>query len=702
MPLRPSSCVAQKRALARLGVVLTTTASGHGAHKLVTFRQTSLASLDPVRIRFPLITLGLLAAGALAAAGLAPVADAAPMCATTAEQGAQSAPSPGKPCWTDVSQVNGAYPFGNSGSQIDLDTPTCEQAPNPCEPLEVTSMAFRAWNRGLAATALTEDGGGTAASTDKQHSALDTYGVWIYNGVRWYPNPTFPGGSVCKGDTILWAGKLDYWLVGENENTNASSGEDWPKLCRFDGANDEWEALPVPAATLAEVPQQQIDGALSPRPGGINAGACFAWNDCWFFGTYGVVVHWDGQTLSSVSTGLGSSPWLQADYTAAIARTDEAGNPFAVAVTASTTGNSVVGDQTGSKTHTGQQSVQPEPDGSAPPQLFASSQGGFLATSFTSVSNPGSATDLVAVDFDSAGEGWVAGDPEGDWAANSNPAFPATAPVTRISTGGGALACQGTPPSEFSNSSYLWSSIGVFPGGDALAGGIAQVAGSSEYEPVLVHVSCGSAPTVTRFRVEDPEAVDPASAPLVPANENGYVTSVAVNAVNDAWAATTGDTISNINGNVYQVPHLYHLTDTQPPLAPAGNDHESRPITQTADAVQYLVSPPVVIATPPKPTVVTKAGAKRHRTVHLPSPIYAITYAAPQRATNGTVTLTINFKVRAAVTIGIDALRDGRVVSSTGLRHFRPHTTGQLVLTLDPANWPTKITFVMPKQKSKA
>src|SRR5262249_40285773 len=152
--------------------------------------------------------------------------------------------------WIDVAP----YPFGSDGNPVDDGSPACKPSVSGAQLscyLVVTSLAFRSWNRGLAATS------SLTSSTP--------FGVWIWNGVRWYPDPTFPGTKTGKGDTILGAGKLDYWLVGD-------AGGTWPSLCRFDGSSFLWEPLPVPKATLARVTPAATDPsapAPGPAPGGI-------------------------------------------------------------------------------------------------------------------------------------------------------------------------------------------------------------------------------------------------------------------------------------------------------------------------------------------------------------------------------------------------------------------------------------------------
>src|SRR5262249_44727984 len=117
--------------------------------------------------------------------------------------------------------------------------------------------------------------------------------------------------------------KLDYWLIGQGNGVSP-----WANLCRFDGSNFLWEPLKVPAATLAKVPVS----STGARTGGITSGTCFTWDNCWFFGTFGVVVHWDGTTLAAATPNLTSSPWLAGTIPAAVAQHDAAGNGFGEAV----------------------------------------------------------------------------------------------------------------------------------------------------------------------------------------------------------------------------------------------------------------------------------------------------------------------------------------------------------------------------------
>src|SRR5262249_8957541 len=151
------------------------------------------------------------------------------------------------------------YPFGTDGNPVDPTTPACVHSPPSCY-LVVTSMAFRAWNRGLAATTT-----GTSLNPSPSDPAKNPFGVWLFNGTRWFPDPTFPGGGVCKGNTVLWAGKLDYWLVGTGQNG-------WAPLCRFDGSDFVWETLPMPLGTVLRI-GEPTTGSL-PTHGGITSGSC--------------------------------------------------------------------------------------------------------------------------------------------------------------------------------------------------------------------------------------------------------------------------------------------------------------------------------------------------------------------------------------------------------------------------------------------
>src|ERR1700689_3890565 len=88
------------------------------------------------------------------------VADSSVRCAgastttTTASGTSSAAPiEPGSPpsggsCWEDVQP----YPFGSAGGPVESSSvPNCDDAIGEVTcPLTVTSMAFRAWNAGLA------------------------------------------------------------------------------------------------------------------------------------------------------------------------------------------------------------------------------------------------------------------------------------------------------------------------------------------------------------------------------------------------------------------------------------------------------------------------------------------------------------------------------------------------------------------------
>jgi hypothetical protein len=650
----------------------------------------------------------------LALVGVTPAAAATPACATTLTVTTPAPPSstnaaPG-PCWTDVTP----YPFGSDGNPVDPSSPLCAPNPTtgdqlPCY-LTVTSMAFRSWNRGLAATSTTPAGGS------------DPFGVWIFNGTRWFPDPTFPGSSVCKGNTILWAGKLDYWLVGGPDN--------WSSLCRFDGVNFLWEPLTVPAATLARVPQVPVTTATAPAgapttgpaPGAITSGACYSYDNCWFFGTYGSVVHWNGTVLSDASPDQ-SAGWLATAFTGAIARVDTSGNPFGLAV--GTTSSTPVYPTSSAGTP-----LPAEPDGTPPPELYGSSGGAFGPLAFAaptaSIPTDPFRTDLVAVDFGPDRQGWVAGNPAGLVASSAGaagftgsaalfrpqsragPPVDATAPAPLVtSTASGAdSTCSAPPTDRFTYSAspsdpddaFLWSSISVIPGtDDALAGGVIWPASAGPGpdedrapEPVIVDATCDGTTTTTRFEIADPNPtyVGSATALTAPADRDGTITAIAANAVNDAWAATSyGGLDENVSGETdayNEAPHLYRLTDGQPPDAAAGNDDEQRPLTLQFDPAPIPEPPAPTPAPPPPPPVVTQTPTR--------DPLPSIYDVKSKLVGKKELKLYLTFKLRRPVTLGAQALRDGRVVSSAPLHHFTGKT-GQLVLAIDAKAYPTQVRF---------
>jgi hypothetical protein len=680
--------------------------------------------LGPLSLSVTLGVLVMMAAPASSSAAVgSPVACAGATTAASTEAGGVtsttttsttpgSPPSPGSSCWVDVQP----YPFGGEGEPVDSSSPEC--SPGSSEQLRcyltVTSMAFRSWNRGLAAT-----------EPDAPGVSETPFGVWLFNGTSWYADPTFPGSKTCPGNTIVWAGKLDFWLVG-----GPPSSTKWASLCRFDGATLEWEPLEIPTATKEHVTErvEVVNGqeVRDLKQGRITSAACYAWNNCWFFGTYGTVVHWTGQKLVDASPEP-SLRLLQGEYTAAVAREGPAGEPLGVAVGA-----------TSERPELGPLSTVA---GSPPAQMYGSSGGAFVPLSYTPFTisqtletSPPTPdpyrTDLVAVDFDSAGQGWVAGNPAGlrlkeregeePLGEGSQPRQPEArklpsgsqrleqpSPLEPVSSTGAEEACadppapnrftytQFTEPPEQAGSfpgAFLWSSIAAVPNaGEALAGGQMRRAkaesGPDEDagvgEPVIARAGCEGTASATRFRIADPTS----PADTAPADREGGVTAIAANAPNDAWASTSKGALKS---GVAEPPHLYRLTNGEPPEAPEGNDLEERP-------PELKLDPPIIVTEPPQPEPPPGPPATVTQThkVTLPPAIYDVKAKLHTTKRHGHLDLSLylTFKLRRAVTIGAHALRHGHVVSVARPRHFTGHT-GLLILSLSRAHWPTKVSFV--------
>jgi len=704
----------------------------------------------------------LVAAASLAGAGSA-AASTPPQCApqitstsaaALATQDQQSTSidppavaSPSAPCWTDVTP----YPFGSDGNQVDPTSTLCTQGapsfvPNnygpgwggdfdeentgdpPCY-LQVDSLAFRAWNRGLAATS---DPAGTPTDYSKASTA---YGVWLYNGHDWYPDPSFPGSSICPGTTIMWAGKLDYWLVGSSASPQLT-------LCHFDGVNLDWEPLSLPAATLARLPFDPETGKVVGNVG-ITSGACYAYNNCWFFGTDGIEVHWDGQSLTDATPGLGASPWLDGDFTNAVAGTDGSGQPFGVALSENSYSATPCNPsaQTDPCTNIlfppGAQPapVPKAPDGSPPPQLFSSLGGPWMDNIYTlpSSADPGT-TDLTLAGANASGQVWVAGAPGLGSQASGNGEIAGAAPLEPLAEAGSPRAsCQGygagafpstvsvgsgtnpNPVNDSLQNGYKWYGLATFPDGSALAGagyddtasdwnvdvGGTEFSGPQLREPLIVHATCSGQLTFTQFRRPDPYfGPDQAAAPMIPADAGGSVTATAAtNASNAAWAATSGGNWgapSGPNGGPLGpqdlAPLLYLWTDGQPPDAPPGDDNEPRPSLFTLSPPVYQVSSPTVVVQNTRKTV------KRHqkpRTVNLPPAIYAV-HSKLTHGPRHSFTLYLIFKVRRPVTVELQADRGHRVVASSGFKRFTG-SSGRLGVRIVRKRWPTGLHLVSPK-----
>jgi hypothetical protein len=253
-----------------------------------------------------------------------------------------------------------------------------------------------------------------------------------------------------------------------------------------------------------------------------------------------------------------------------------------------------------------------------------------------------------------------------------------------------------------------WHALSAFPDGSALAAGAdgnpqtswsTNVGGQTlpvgkDEEPALVHAVCGQTPVITEFRRPDPLDAGQAGAQLIPADYFGWITAVASNANNDAWAATTDGNwgvvtqAGNVNGNL--MPHVYRWTDGQTPDAPVGDDNESRPSLFTLGPPVYSVGSPTIVVTPA--TVTTTQTRAKPKKVHRPPAIYAIK-SRLVRSADGNYTLYISFRVRRPVRVGVQALRGRRVVASSGVKRFTGRS-GMLALRLDRRNWPTGLRFV--------
>jgi hypothetical protein len=543
-------------------------------------------------------------------------------------------------------------------------------------------MAFRSWNRGLAAT-----------TPVGQVGSSNAFGVWLFNGGAWFPDPAFPGSGSCPGNTVLWAGKLDYWLVGGPSSSFTAS----QTLCRFDGVDLQWDVLTLPASTLARLP---VDPVTLKPIGGVTSGTCFAWNNCEFFGTDGIQVHWDGQALTDATGALGPSPWLEANATAAVQGTDASGNPFGLAVAASGTST-----PTTFLLHTAP--TPDAPDGSVTPQVWSSQGGAYtpVPVPLPTTPEPGdpNTTDLVAIGADAAGDVWVAGDP-----TNRDVIDNAPASLLRLTETGQLAACAGNGAGAFTasidgsngvTSGFVWNSLGVLPDGSALAGGSDAAPGldpdfSGVFDaPVVVDTSCDRAPVVTEFERPDPFGANQASAPLTPVDLNPRSPAVIVSASaeNDAWAALNTGSIDSSNGVPRQErASLYQWTDGQSPDAPAGDDNEGpRPSLFSLQAPTYVIAPPSTIIIQGKSTVKKKVGRSKTKREG------AAVYNARSKLNQRTLTLTISFTVRRPVTIGIAAFHGNVRVAWSGYKHFT-RGTGHLSLKLQRARWPTKLQFEQP------
>lgn len=573
--------------------------------------------------------------------------------------------TPEDPCWVEVSP----YPFGVEGTPVDDGAPDTDR-------LTVGSLAFRAWNRGLALMS----------------EPTTPFGVWLFNGTRWYPDPTFPGKQTCRGTRVTWAGKRDYWVFG-----GAS-------LCRFDGFNYEWQPLQLPAETVA-------------RDILLTEGACRAWNDCLFVGTRGGSVHWDGTALRDVPQAASNA------LRDALFRRTADGRVLS-AVVAGTSATVGFGPP-----------VETDPN-AVLPQLFSVVGNLIQARTLPVPTNslPGDPfrTDLAFVDLDDQGNGWTAGNPAGtnpvwtDSGASAGavrgraPGDSTTdfSPLVPIGPNGPVTDCAGPPADMFTYSALgdvtddvLWTGLSMIPLAPrraAWAGALFHEAQAPAQEAALIHFECGRPPVVYRFQAPDPswEPPDPCprpcEPPLIQASHDGFVTAVAANAPNDAWASTTQGIIITSFGRFTQPARLYRWSDGLPPAAPPGDDvEEPRPLPRADDPPEYILEPPPPPPPPPVLTTTRRLGpaidririkAKRKvKLVRRRVSYRGRTVMANVRTVE--TTLYITFRVRRPARVQVLGLRRSRVVARTKSRRFKAGRRGRLVMRPDPKRWPKRFKF---------
>ena len=285
------------------------------------------------------------------------------------------------------------------------------------------------------------------------------------------------------------------------------------------------------------------------------------WNDCWFFGTYGTVFHWNGEEekLCDASPNRSQSCF----------KGNTPGRWRAKVHWAKRSGG-------GGRDQRKQAKGVLQTEGGPPPQLAlrlrrqTPSRPSRSPHFYAADRRPDDPyrTDLVAVDLDSAGQGWVAGDPVGcamsgrpnlppgirkspASARTPAPVFPAPAAFEFWSGDrlqghtGGSLHVHPAPRNHRTTAGRTRCVPVVLDRrhpateGDALAGGKIWPATNNRLEdngePVIARAGCDGTTSVTRFRIRD------ASSPggSRPADPLGTVTAIAANAGNDAWASTT-------------------------------------------------------------------------------------------------------------------------------------------------------------------
>ena len=455
----------------------------------------------------------------------------------------------------------------------------------------------------------------------------------------------------------MWAGKLDYWLVGPGPEDG--NGGKWANLCRFEGeVNLEWEPFALPSATKEHVGRE--------RPGRHHLGRLLcAGTTAGSSGPTARSCTGTARALTNASPAS-SQGLLQGEYTAAAAREGPAG------------------ERSGLRWAQPAKTYADGPlttlEGEPPRAAVRLQQRGLLATPVHPIHKPRQTsgdpyrTDLVAATSTRRTRAGWRGTPRG--CARSRPPRrapregdtrrprlgspsvspprlsryrpPAQRPPARAHQRIASRTRRSQkPPNNLRKNrepSCGRRSRFSLALGEALAGGKlgpATEQAGNDGEPVIARAGCDGTTSLTRFR----RSLEPADrSGGGPADRPGRLHRDGRQRQQRRGASTTAGSAASD-----QPPHLYRLTNGQPPEAPEGNDEEpARPSCRRRREEERA---PVEEAPPPPPPVEAPATVTQTKAVKLPAAVYDVKAKLHTSRRNGKcyLSLYITFKLRRPV-----------------------------------------------------